>query len=276
MVYGYTQSKQFYSPDYSRIKPDATTADYRRTLLWSPDITAKNGRLTVELYNSTSAKRIAVDVEGYAGGTFYSSSDIATRGTDKNDTGIDHLTMPQTPIVGIHNIDVLAFCFKKTEEGRNLFKHRMHDEAFTCFNEASALGYPDAIYNSAVCYMNGYGVECDTIEGFRRFRRAANTGHDRALYNLATCYLMGIGTAQNDSLAFICYDRAGQAGYAKALTTLGDSYLTGRGITQDSTMAYEYYSRAAAKNEPRALYLIAEKSAQADSLLQLSKNSYAS
>ena len=271
MVYGYTESKQFYSPDYSNIKPDATTADYRRTLLWSPDITAKNGRLTVELYNSTSAKRIAVDVEGYAGGTFYSSSDIATRGTDKNDTGIDHLTMPQTPIVGIHNIDILAFCFKKTEEGRSFFKHHMYDEAFTCFNEASALGYPDAIYNSAVCYMNGYGVECDTIEGFRRFRRAANTGHDRALYNLATCYLMGIGTAQNDSLAFICYDKAGQAGYPKALTTLADSYLIGRGTAQDSTMAYEYYSRAAAKNEPRALYTIAEKVAQADSLLLLSK-----
>ena len=271
MVYGYTESKQFYSPDYSTIKPDATTADYRRTLLWSPDITAKNGKLQVELYNSTSAKRIAVDVEGYAGGTFYSSSDIATRGTYKNDTGIDHLTMPQTPIVGIHNIDILAFCFKKTEEGRSFFKHHMYDEAFTCFNEASALGYPDAIYNSAVCYMNGYGVECDTIEGFRRFRRAANTGHDRALYNLATCYLMGIGTAQNDSLAFICYDRAGQAGYPKALTTLADCYLIGRGTSQDSTMAYEYYSRAAAKNEPRALYIIGEKVAQADSLLQLSK-----
>ena len=271
MVYGYTESKQFYSPDYSRIKPDATTADYRRTLLWSPDITAKNGRLTVELYNSTSAKRIAVDVEGYAGGTFYSSSDIATRGTDKNDTGIDHLTMPQTPIVGIHNIDILAFCFKKTEEGRSFFKHHMYDEAFTCFNEASALGYPDAIYNSAVCYMNGYGVECDTIEGFRRFRRAANTGHDRALYNLATCYLVGIGTAKNDSLAFVCYERSGQAGYAKALTTLADCYLIGRGTSQDSTLAYEYYSRAAAKNEPRALYIIGEKVAQTDSLLQLSK-----
>jgi TPR repeat protein len=271
MVYGYTESKQFYSPDYSTVKPDATTADYRRTLLWSPDITAKNGRLTVELYNSTSAKRIAVDVEGYAGGTFYSSSDIATRGADKNDADIDHLTMPQTPIVGIHNIDILAFCFKKTEEGRSFFKHHMYDEAFTCFNEASALGYPDAIYNSAVCYMNGYGVECDTIEGFRRFRRAANTGHDRALYNLATCYLMGIGTMQNDSLAFICYDRAGQAGYPKALTTLADCYLIGRGTSQDSTMAYEYYSRAAAKNEPRALYIIGEKVAQTDSLLLLSK-----
>ncbi|MBO5807656.1 MAG: SEL1-like repeat protein [Bacteroidaceae bacterium] len=271
MVYGYTQSKQFYSPDYSRIKPDATTADYRRTLLWSPNITAKNGRLSVELYNSTSAKRIAVDVEGYAGGTFYSSNDIATRGADKEDAGIDNLTMRETPIVGIHNIDILAFCFKKTEEGRSFFKHHMYDEAFTCFNEASALGYPDAIYNSAVCYMNGYGVECDTIEGFRRFRRAANIGHDKALYNLATCYLTGIGTAKNDSLAFICYDRAGEAGYAKALSTVADCYLIGRGTRQDSTMAYEYYSRAAAKNEPRALYIIGEKVAQTDSLLQLSK-----
>jgi|GEM_PF-389372 len=272
MVYGYTESKQFYSPDYSTVKPDATTADYRRTLLWSPSITARNGRLSVELYNSTSAKRIAVDVEGYAGGTFYSSSDIATRGADKDDAGIDHLTMPETPIVGIHNIDILAFCFKKTEEGRSFFKHRMYNEAFSCFNEASALGYPDAIYNSAVCYMNGYGVERDTIEGFRQFRRAANTGHDKALYNLATCYLAGIGTAKNDSLAFVCYDRAGKAGYAKALTILGDCYLMGRGTAQDSTLAYEYYSRAAAKNEPRALYTIGEKSAQADSLQQFSKS----
>jgi TPR repeat protein len=82
---------------------------------------------------------------------------------------------------------------------------------------------------------------------------------------------MGIGTAQNDSLAFICYDKAGQAEYPKALTTLADCYLIGRGTSQDSTMAYEYYSRAAAKNEPRALYIIGEKVAQTDSLLQLSK-----
>ena len=271
MVYGYTEEKQFYSPDYSTMKPDATTADYRRTLLWSPDITAKNGKLQVELYNNTSAKRIAVDIEGRSNGTFYSSSNIATRGADKEDAGIDDLTMHETPVVGIHNIDILAFCFKKTEEGRNLFKHSMYNEAFTCFNEASALGYPDAIYNSAVCYMNGYGVECDTIEGFRRFRRAANTGHDRALYNLATCYLVGIGTTKNDSLAFMCYDRAGKAGYAKALTTVADSYIIGRGTVQDSTLAYEYYSRAAAKSEPRALYTIGEKVGQADSLLQLSK-----
>ena len=271
MIYGYTESKQFYSPDYSTVKPDATTADYRRTLLWSPDITAKNGKLQVELYNSTSAKRIAVDIEGRSNGTFYSNSNIATRGSDSNHTGNDALTIHKTPVVGIHNIDILAFCFKKTEEGRSFFKHQMHDEAFTCFNEASALGYPDAIYNSAVCYMNGYGVEPDTIEGFRRFRRAANTGHDRALYNLATCYLLGIGTAQNDSLAFVCYNKAGQAGYPKALITLADCYLIGRGTAQDSTMAYEYYCRAAAQNEPRALYIVGEQMTKTDSLKLLSK-----
>ena len=270
MVYGYTQSKQFYSPDYSIVKPDATTADYRRTLLWSPAVTAKNGKLTVELYNNSSTSKIAVDIEGYSNGTFYSNGNISTRTTDDLGATYD-VTLLESPIVGIHNVDILAFCFKRTEEGRNLFKHNMYDEAFTRFNEASALGYPDAIYNTAVCYMNGYGVERDTVEGFRRFRRAANTGHDKALYNLATCYLTGIGTPPSDSLAFEFYNRAGKAGYPKALTILGDCYLTGRGTAQDSTTAYEYYNRAAAKNEPRALYTIGERSAQSDSLQSLKK-----
>ena len=271
MVYGYTENKQFYSPDYSTVKPDAKAADYRRTLLWAPRIAPTDGKLTVELYNSSSAQSIAVDVEGYADGTYYSSNNITTRTADRKRGTNGNILLQESPIVGIHNVDVLAFCFKRTEEGRNLFNHGMYDEAFEKFNEASALGYPDAVYNSAVCYMNGYGVESDTIEAFKRFARAADAGHDRALYNLATCYLAGIGTAPDDSIAFGLYRRAGEAGFSKAFATVADSYLTGRGVKKDSTLAYEYYRLAAANNEPRSLYIIAEEMAKADSLQHLSK-----
>ena len=272
MVYGYTQSKQFYSPNYCNIKPDASTADYRRTLLWEPCATAKNGKINIELYNNSSTRNICVDVEGYAQGTYYSNNGNITTRTKSEETEAPatvHIEM--TPIAGIHNIDLLAHCFKLTEEGRTFFRHNMYDKAFSKFNEASALGYPDAIYNAGVCYINGYGVEPDSIEAFTHFLRAANCGHSRALHNLAGCYLKGIGTTANDTLALNTYKRAAATGFSRSQLALADCYISGTGTAKDSATAYEWYCIAAANNEARALYVVATHLATTDSLAAHSK-----
>ena len=272
MVYGYSESKQFYSPDYSNMKPGSYPADYRRTLLWVPYAKSNDGKITVELYNNSSTRNITVDVEGYADGTFYSNTgNITTRDKDTETHGASEIVLDVTPIMGIHNIDLLAYCFKQTEEGRNLFRHGMYNEAFVKFNEASALGYPDAIYNTGVCHMNGYGTEPDSIEAFHHFKRAGNVGHAKALHNLAVCHLKGIGTEKNDSLAITTYRKAAITGYTRSQIALADCYLNGIGSPKDSTAAFEWYRIAAANNEPRALYIIAEQLAIADSTAALDK-----
>ena len=59
--HGYAVCDDFYSPDYSR-RPLPGTEDYRRTLLWMPEVKFDaKGSATVRLYNNS--KRTAVSVE---------------------------------------------------------------------------------------------------------------------------------------------------------------------------------------------------------------------
>lgn len=59
--HGYAVCDDFYSPDYSR-RPLSGTEDYRRTLLWMPEVKFDaKGSATVRLYNN--CKRTAVSVE---------------------------------------------------------------------------------------------------------------------------------------------------------------------------------------------------------------------
>ena len=272
MVYGYTESKEFYAPDYSTMRPDSTTHDYRRTLLWAPDVTVTDeGLIEVELYNSTQAKRIAVDVEGYAAGTFYANNgNIATREAEKS-AFAEIKRRDVTPIIGIHTPELLVHCFRMTEDGRTRYIQKDYDKAFELFNEAAALGYSPAIYNTAVCYLDGKGVEKDSVEAFRHFRKAANMGEAKALHNLASCYMRGIGTAKNDSLAVHYYTMSADKGTAISQAILGHIYMNGKGVEQDSIKGREWYNKAAEQDEPTALYALAAIMEKEDSMAGYSK-----
>ena len=272
MVYGYTESKEFYSPDYSTARPDSTIGDYRRTLLWVPQAQAEDdGTIQVELYNSGQAKRIAVDVEGYAGGTFYSNSDITLTRENEETAPAGTKRLKVTPIIGIQEPDLLVHCFKLNEEGRMLYMQDEYKKAFDNFNEAAALGYPDAIFNTGVCYLHGQGVEKDSTEAFKCFRKAANMEQEDALHNLASCYMQGIGTAKNDSLGIMYYTLSADKGLAISQSMLGHCYLNGNGVAQDSIKAREWYDKAAAQDEPRALFAIATIMEREDSIAGYSK-----
>ena len=61
LLHGYAVCDDFYSPDYSH-RPLPETEDYRRTLLWMPEVEFDaKGSATVRLYNNS--KRTAVSVE---------------------------------------------------------------------------------------------------------------------------------------------------------------------------------------------------------------------
>ena len=71
-VQGYSESKRFYSPDYTNNKPDEKTKDYRRTLLWESNATiGDDGCITVELHNNSKETILLLDVAGVKGGNFY-------------------------------------------------------------------------------------------------------------------------------------------------------------------------------------------------------------
>ena len=58
----YNKPETFEMPDYSVLPP---MEDYRRTLYWNPNVkTDKKGRATIELYNNSTCKRLAISAEG--------------------------------------------------------------------------------------------------------------------------------------------------------------------------------------------------------------------
>jgi len=58
---GYSQVKEFYSPNYSTLP---TEADYRRTLYWNPAVkTDKNGKALIQFYNNSSCRSFSISAE---------------------------------------------------------------------------------------------------------------------------------------------------------------------------------------------------------------------
>ena len=65
-IHGYSEIKEFYSPDYMRPDPDHSGDDFRTTLYWNPFVyTDKDHRrIILSFYNNDITKRIRVIVEG--------------------------------------------------------------------------------------------------------------------------------------------------------------------------------------------------------------------
>jgi len=58
---GYSQVKEFYSPNYSTLP---TEPDYRRTLYWNPAVkTDKEGKALIQFYNNSSCKSFSISAE---------------------------------------------------------------------------------------------------------------------------------------------------------------------------------------------------------------------
>ena len=267
-VQGYSESKQFYSPDYKGRQPDEK--DYRRTLIWVPSVKSTDGKATIELCNSSVAQKINVSAEGCSNGTIYGSDpNILTRTLSheqrkETDKGGEYATKHKNPAL-------MAECLKIAREGMKLYKEKEYDRAFEKFHDAATLGHPTAMFYAGVCYHNGEGTEQDSVKAFRMFRSAANIGEITSMHNLANCYAKGYGTARNDSLAVKWYRAAADSGYIKSMTVLAKCYEEGVLIEKNSEKSYEWYCRAAEKNEPYALYKLGCHQERIDSLTGLKK-----
>ena len=66
-VTGYTEIRQFYSPNYSTFSPDNEKTDIRTTLYWNPQLitTATNRKAVFTFYNNDITKAFRVVIEGF-------------------------------------------------------------------------------------------------------------------------------------------------------------------------------------------------------------------
>ena len=260
---GYSHSKQFYSPDYSRTRPDGK--DYRRTLLWNPQMKSSGGKLQFELYNSSECGAIAIDVMGVDGGVFYSNDeylstrvDEALRNSSNEKVSEDISLKPAVAdsIIVFSAADslVLQRVFEKAEAYLN---KKIYNKSINIYAELIQYGYIPAYYRVGYSYRYGLGIMKSAPHALTFFVHAAERGHADAQYEYAMMLLNGEGTEASPETAVLWLEKAAEQEHVDAQTELAKCYLYGNGAPFDLAVADSLLRKASIAGHPEALYLYA-------------------
>jgi len=102
-------------------------------------------------------------------------------------------------------------------------KQALYSRAVKCYHKAASLGHVSALFNLAVCYMEGDGVTADSAKAVRFLITAAEAGHKQSQYQLALCYKQGKGTASDKREAIRWFRKAAAQGHTVAQAFLQDT-----------------------------------------------------
>ena len=274
MMRGYTESKQFYSPDYSHEKPDENNKDFRRTLLWTP--TAKSdssGSVTLSLFNNSETKYLHIDVQGRGKNSIYGNA--ANINTRERKDSIDE----ESPYTGLWkqlaktelSPTIITRCNNLTREGVIFYVNKDYENAIKSFREAARYGYAPALANFGKCYYDGKGVNENKMLGMRYFKMAANKGNNLAMHSLGDIFYKGEIVPKNDSVAYEYYKKAAENNFVGSQRMMGEFYEKGIFVVKDREKALKWYNLAALHNDPDALYKVGAYIVEQDSIKGLSK-----
>lgn len=115
----------------------------------------------------------------------------------------------------------------------------------------------DAMYELSRCYDFGTGTQKDDEASFYWKKKSASLGDVDAMYNLALAYKDGIGTNINDTQFFYWMTKSAEAGDTDAIFGLGLAYELGHGTDVNIEKAVYWYKQGAAKGETSSIYNLA-------------------
>lgn len=267
-IHGYSPEKQFYSPDYSTMQPDSN--DYRRTLLWSPCVKPVDGKLQVELYNSSTCNTLAVDVLGFRGNTIYSNSNgIATHESDT----IGPTARTRSVTENDNRVDpaLLAKQKKQYEMAGIYYKRKNYKMALTMYIELAQNGFPAALHKIGEFYLKGINLKRRTDLAAKFFESGAEHGNPECYYELARMYREGIHYAADREKEIEMLEIAAGLQEPKSILILSRYLLEGSFVEKDTARAQEMLHSEAIKGGADAMFLYAlimkEKNIERDSLL---------
>jgi TPR repeat protein len=84
------------------------------------------------------------------------------------------------------------------------------------------------LYDLAVCYQKGAGVQKNRQRAYDLYKRAARHGDKYGQTMLGYMYDHGVGVPQNHTKAISLYRKAAKQGYALAQYDLAAMYANGR------------------------------------------------
>ena len=264
-VQGYSESKKFYSPDYSSMKPQEK--DYRRTLLWVPEIEIKEGEATIELYNSSNCRNINVTVAGRDGEVIYSNDEgFATRlhkekranapqrpgntaGADKTDPDSDgqYINVEMDPTLK-------AQCAHEHEKGVIYYNQKKYRNAVTIFAELVQYKYAPAMYYVGMCYRDGTGLAVNNGLAVKFFMEAARNGDAKAQHDLAVILDEGTIVERDTAEAHAWFRRAALQKEPRAMVEMARRYKNGYIVNKDMAECEKLLTDAAKRQYPEGLH----------------------
>jgi hypothetical protein len=121
-------------------------------------------------------------------------------------------------------------------------------EVILLWKEAASQGLREAMYNLAIMYRQGRGVEQSDLHAAHWYQRASDLGHANAQNNLGFMYNHGRVELKegidSEAEAVRMYRLAAMQGLADAQYNLGVMYRQGRGVEQCDIEALHWYTLA--------------------------------
>lgn len=124
----------------------------------------------------------------------------------------------------------------------------------------------EALFDLAVMYDNGDGVERDTTQALKWYQEAAEQGLAKAQFNLAVLYFTGDGVVKDDGQAVKWFRRSAEQGIVASQHNLGAFYEKGIGVKSDIASAIQWYRKAADQGLPESQYMLGTKYGLGDGL----------
>ncbi|MEZ8021390.1 DUF2971 domain-containing protein [Vibrio splendidus] len=151
--------------------------------------------------------------------------------------------------------DILFNTALKYEFGKGV--EQSFEKAIEYYLAAAELGHSDAMFNLAISYERGEGVEKSLEKAIEYYKKAIELDHSNATFNLAIKYEFGKGVEKSPEIAFEYYQKAAELGHSNAMFYMAVSYEHGEGVERSIEKAFEYYQKAADLGSANAMFNLA-------------------
>ena len=140
-------------------------------------------------------------------------------------------------------IDCLDVCRQECE-GEGCIEHAPCADAHALFSSAASSGDTAALFNLALTYANGWGVQESQPRATELYGEAAEQGLAEAQFNYGLRLSIGNGVPPNERAATRFVHAAAENGLARAQYELGVRFLHGRGVRVNRVQAYVWLNLA--------------------------------
>lgn len=120
-------------------------------------------------------------------------------------------------------------------------------KAIEWLHEAGRKGFADAYHNLGALYKNGKcGMIQDFVKAYKAFEVGAKLGSIACMYDMGFMLYKGLGCAQNYKEAVVLFQSAADEGHVPSIYMLGLCYRNGYGVVQNEERGLELLGNAAA------------------------------